>query len=127
MHRTIALALELLATAGSADIIPGEIARHAELGGERSLAYRHAAAAAEAAIERYAHEEALAWLDLAAACAAPGSESDAMNRLTADVLSRAGGGAVPAPVRRPTPAVGELERADLDLRVTTFVTGSSDE
>jgi DNA-binding SARP family transcriptional activator len=118
VHRTIALALELLAASGAATAGPGEIARHAELGGERSLAYRHALAAAEAAIERYAHEEALSWLDLAAACAAPGAESDGVNRLTADVLGRAGWGEVPVPPRRPTPAPGELQRADLDLRVT---------
>ena len=118
VHRTIALALELLAASGSGTPGPGEIARHAELGDERSLAYRHALAAAEAAIERYAHEEALSWLDLAAACAAPGSESDAVNRLTADVLGRAGWGEVPVR-RRPTPAPGELQRADLDLRVTS--------
>ena len=57
-------------------------------------------------------------LDLAAACAAPGAESDGVNRLTADVLGRAGWGEVPVPPRRPTPAPGELQRADLDLRVT---------
>jgi DNA-binding SARP family transcriptional activator len=116
VHRTIALAYELLAPSGSGS--PGDIARHAELAGEREMAYRHALAAAEAAIQRYAHEEALSWLDLAAASAAPGGESDAVNRLTADVLGRAGWGELPSPVRRPTPAPGELERADLDLRVT---------
>jgi predicted ATPase len=117
VHRMIALAYELLAPMGSGS--PGEIARHAELAGEREMAYRHALAAAETAIQRFAHEEALSWLDLAAASAAPGAESDAVNRLTGDVLGRAGWGELPVPVRRPTPAPGELERADLDLRVTS--------
>ncbi len=119
VHRTIALALKLLATSGSAGAGPGEIARHAEAGGERVLAYHQSLAACEAAMQRYAHEEALSWLDLAAACAASGTESDAVNRLTADVLGHAGLGDIPAPVRRPTPLPGELERADLDLRVTS--------
>jgi DNA-binding SARP family transcriptional activator len=118
VHRAIALSLELLAGTGAAGG-PGEIARHAELGGERSLAYRQALSAAGVAMERYAHEEALSWLDLAAACAAPGEESDAVNRQTADVLGRAGWGESPLPLRRPTRAPGELERADLDLRVTS--------
>ncbi|MGH7631597.1 MAG: ATP-binding protein [Gemmatimonadales bacterium] len=119
VHRTIALALERLAVTESAIINPGEIARHAEAGGERALAYRQALVASEAAMRRYAHEEALSWLDLAAACAAPGGESDAVNRLTGDVLGRARWGEAAAP-RRPTPAPGELERADLDLRVTSY-------
>jgi DNA-binding SARP family transcriptional activator len=119
VHRTIALALELVATARPGATPLGDIARHAELGGEAALAYRHALAAADAASQRYAHEEALSWLDLAAACAAPGTESDAVNQRTADVLGRAGWGEIPAPIRRPTPAPGELERADLDLRVTS--------
>jgi DNA-binding SARP family transcriptional activator len=118
VHRTIALALELLLAADSGGVGPGEIARHAEAGGERGLAYRHSLAACEAAMQRYAHEEALSWLDLAAVCAAPGAEADAVNRLTADVLGRTGPGDVAPPVRRPTPLPGELERADLDLRVT---------
>jgi hypothetical protein len=125
VHRTIALALERLASTNLGGVAPGEIARHAEVGGERTLAYRQALVACEAAMQRYAHEEALSWLDLAAACAAPGAESDAVNRLTADVLGRAGWGEVPAPVRRPTPAPGELERADLDLRVTATSASAS--
>jgi DNA-binding SARP family transcriptional activator len=120
VHRTIALALELVAATSESHPIPhGDIARHAELAGERPLAYRHALAAADEAIGRYAHQEALSWLDLAAACATAGTESDAVNRRTADVLGRAGWGELPTPVRRPTPAPGELERADLDLRVTS--------
>ncbi|HET8623135.1 MAG TPA: AAA family ATPase [Gemmatimonadales bacterium] len=118
VHRTIARALELLAASDLRTIAHGDIARHAELAGERALAYRHALAASDGANQRYAHEEALSWLDLAAACAAPGGESDVVNQRTADVLGRAGWGQVPALVRRPTPA-GELERADLDLRVTS--------
>jgi DNA-binding SARP family transcriptional activator len=121
VHRMIALALELLLATESGGAGPGEIARHAEAGGERALAYRHSLAACEAAMQRYAHEEALSWLDLAAVCAAPGPEADGVNRLTADVLGRAAPGDVAPPVRRPTPLPGELERADLDLRVTNGV------
>jgi hypothetical protein len=119
VHRTIALVLELLGSSGAQGMPHGEIARHAELGGERPLAYRHALAAADAAVGRYAHEEALSWLDLAAACAEPGEESDAVNRRTADLLGLAGWSEGPAPLRRHTPAPGELEPADLDLRVTS--------
>jgi DNA-binding SARP family transcriptional activator len=119
VHRTIALALELLATTEPGPIAHGEIARHAELAGERAIAFRHALAAAEAAAQRFAHEEALSWLDLAATSAAAGTESDVVNQRTADLLDRAGWGEAPPLVRRPTPAAGELERADLDLRVTS--------
>jgi len=116
LHRAIAVTLEHLAAEGGA-APPGEIARHAELGGERAMAYRQALKASEAARQRYAHEEALTWLDLAAATAAPGGESDAVNRLTAEVLGVAGWREVPPSVRRPEPAQREIERQDLDLPV----------
>ena len=47
----------------------GEIARHADRGGEPALAYRYALQASEAAVERFAYTEALSWLDLAAGAA----------------------------------------------------------
>jgi DNA-binding SARP family transcriptional activator len=117
LHRAIAMTLEHLTGEGGQGVPPGEIARHAELGGERALAYRQALSASDAARQRYAHEEALTWLDLAAATAAAGPESDAVNRLTAEVLGVAGWREVPASVRRPEPAQGEIERQDLDLPV----------
>lgn len=117
LHRAVAVTLEHLAAEGGAAAPPGEVARHAELGGERALAYRQALKAAEAACQRYAYEEALAWLDLAAATAGPGAESDAVNRLTAEVLGVAGWREVPPSVRRPEPVQREIERQDLDLPV----------
>lgn len=116
LHRAIAVTLEHLAAEGGA-APPGEVARHAELGGERAMAYRQALKASEAARQRYAYEEALTWLDLAAATAAPAGESDAVNRLTAEVLGVAGWREVPPSVRRPEPAQREIERQDLDLPV----------
>lgn len=116
LHRAIAVTLDHLAAEGG-PAAPGEIARHAELGGERGLAYRQALVASDAARQRYAYEEALAWLDLAAATAGPGQESDAVNRLTAEVLGIAGWREVPASVRRPEAGQREIERQDLDLPV----------
>jgi DNA-binding SARP family transcriptional activator len=115
LHRAVAAALELLSETEGAPSPPGEIARHAELGGDRALAYRCSLRASDAARQRYAHEEALMWLDLAAATAAPGAETDAVNRLTAEVLSVAGWREAPASLRRPDGAQRELERQDLDL------------
>jgi hypothetical protein len=94
---------------------PGEIARHAELGGERALAYREAIAASDAARQRYAYEEALAWLDLAAGTAATSAESDAVNRLTGEVLGVAGWREAPPSARRRETEEREIERQDLDL------------
>lgn len=119
LHRAIAVTLDQLAAEGGPAAAPGEIARHAELGGERGLAYRQALVASDAARQRYAYEEALAWLDLAAATAAPGQESDAVNRLTGEVLGVAGWREVPASVRRPEAGQREIERQDLDLPVRT--------
>ncbi len=115
LHRAVAGALELLSETEGAASTPGEIARHAELGGDRALAYRSSLRASDAARQRYAYEEALVWLDLAAATAAAGVETDAVNRLTAEVLSMAGWHEAPASLRRPDGAHRELERQDLDL------------
>src|SRR5207247_633355 len=100
---------DLLAT------VAGEIARHAERGGERPLAYRYALLASEAAAGRYAFEEALSWLDVASTLAQPGPEADAVNRSTAELLRLAGWAEPPrTPRRKPTPARG-IEHGDLDL------------
>ncbi len=117
LHRAIAITLDRLAAEGGPAAPPGEIARHAELGGEPALAYRQALVASDAARQRYAYEEALAWLDLAAAAAAPGQESDEVNRLTAEVLGIAGWREIPASVRRPEAAQRDIELQDLDLPV----------
>ena len=117
LHRAIAVTLDRLAAEGGQAAPPSEIARHAEAGGERSLAYRQSRRASDAARQRYAYEEALAWLDLAAATAVGPEESDAVNRLTAEILGMAGWHEVPASVRRPVPGHREIEQQDLDLPV----------
>jgi hypothetical protein len=119
VHRVIALALALGAEdrGGEGDDVAGEIARHARLGGERTLAYRWAVRASAAARQRYAFEEALAWLDLAAGTATSGEETDAVNRLTADVLELAGWREIPETVAVAGRSARELEREDLDLEV----------
>jgi predicted ATPase len=117
LHRAIAVTLDQLAAEGGQAAPPSEIARHAEAGGERGLAYRQSRRASDAARQRYAYEEALAWLDLAAATALGSEESDAVNRLTAETLGMAGWHEVPASVRRPDPGHREIEQQDLDLPV----------
>jgi hypothetical protein len=79
------------------------------------MTYRYALLAADACGNRYAHEEALAWLDLASAAAESGAESEAVDRLTAQVLATAGW-RESRPVRAPaTSAIGRVVRDDLDL------------
>jgi hypothetical protein len=117
VHRMIALSLDLVANTEGVPAPPGEIARHADLGGERRLAYRSAVEASRAAMQRYAHEEALRWLDLAAAHASPGEEAMLVARLTDEVLGLAGWHEMPASVRRSGAVAQELEPEDLDLPV----------
>jgi len=115
VHRSLALALELVTPpedlAGSA----GEIARHAERGGEREHAYRYARLAAEGAVSRYAYAEALAWLDLAASSAKGPEQAEGIDLLTAEVMERAGWSE--APSRKAMPVTREIASEDLDLRV----------
>jgi predicted ATPase len=114
-HRAIALSLEAAAAPAEYGEIAGEIARHAGRGGERDLAYRAALRACDEAVRRYAFEEALSWLDLAAGVAEAGTEADTVNRRTADVLGVAGWTDPPRPPKRPgTPARG-IAQIDLDL------------
>jgi hypothetical protein len=115
LHRMIAIATELATPAGEASSVAGEIALHADRGGEPALAYRYALMASDAAVHRYAFEEALSWLDLAAGSARGGPEADVVNRRTADLLEAAGWSA--APERRPVPVTREIVTEDLDLPV----------
>jgi predicted ATPase len=116
VHRAIALSLELvMSREGLVAAAAGEIARHAERGGERELAYRHAKLAAEGAVARFAYAEALSWLDLAAASARTGEQATAVDHLTAEVLERAGWSEVPS--RSHPPITREIVSEDLDLRV----------
>lgn len=111
VHRGLAFSLELTADTTTD---PGEIARHAEQGGERAMAYRHAMLAAERSEGRFAYAEALAWLDLAAGLTSDASEAEAVNRTTARLFDLAGRPATPRFERTPTPA-GQLAVADFDL------------
>jgi DNA-binding SARP family transcriptional activator len=115
VHRSLALALERVARPEALATVAGEIARHAEQGGEREMAFRYATAAAEAAVARYAYTEALAWLDLAAASAQGGEQAAAVDRRTADLLEQAGWSE--APERPARPVTREIVSEDLDLRV----------
>lgn len=117
LHRIIAEALAAVAADGQPLAGPGEVARHAERGGDRGLAHRAAMQASEEATTRRAWEEALSWLDLAARMTTSQAESEAVNARTAAILDAAGWAARPATARVAalTPARG-IARPDLDLR-----------
>lgn len=117
LHRALALALEALATPEELTRIGGEIAHHAERGGEPELASRLALVASEAAVGESAFEEALSWLDLAARVATTPEARQAVNARTAHVLSLAGWAEAPSEKRRKgTPSRGFALR-DLDLQI----------
>jgi DNA-binding SARP family transcriptional activator len=115
VHRSLALALELVTPPEDLAGVAGEIARHAERGGEREHAYRYARLAADGAVSRYAYAEALAWLDLAASSAKSSAQTEAVDQLTAEVMERAGWSE--APSRATAPITREIVSEDLDLRV----------
>jgi DNA-binding SARP family transcriptional activator len=117
VHRMLALSLELVTPPEQTSAVAGEIARHADRGGERGLAYRASLAASQAALERTAFAEALSWLDLAAASASGQAERDEVNRRTADLLETAGWSEVPPGTPRGLPATREIAGEDLDLPV----------
>ena len=117
VHRILALSLELAAPPEQSSAIAGEIARHADRGGETGLAYRAALAASRAAQERIAFAEALSWLDLAAASASNAAERDEVNRRTAGLLETAGWSEVPPGTHRGIPATREIAGEDLDLPI----------
>jgi DNA-binding SARP family transcriptional activator len=110
VHRGLALALEIAADGAVTD--PGEVARHAEQGGERAMTYRYAMLAAAECEARFACEEALVWLDMAAAASASAADTEAVNVTTARLLA-AGGHETPRLERRTS--AGSLAVADFDL------------
>ncbi len=113
LDRAIALALDRLPHAD--DGVAGDIASHAARGGERELAFRAALAASDAALGRFAFDEALAWLDLASDAAPDPAASREADARTARVLEMAGGvTAGPHSRRRSTPRLGVRPR-DVDL------------
>jgi DNA-binding SARP family transcriptional activator len=86
VHRALALALELVRASSPGENADAEIARHADQAGERAMAYKYAISASEACARRYAFEEALSWLDLAAGAAGGAAESGVVDRITARLL-----------------------------------------
>jgi predicted ATPase len=114
VHRGLALALEIVAAEGGGVADPGEVARHAEQGGERAMSFRYAMLAAAASEARFAYDEALTWLDFAAAVAVGPDDTDTVNRTTARLLERAGLHG-PSLVERPPASGGRLGVADFDL------------
>ncbi len=117
VHRAIAVTLEMTLSPRRRVALAGDIARHADRGGEPELAYRYALKAVDAAAERYAYTEALSWLDLAAGAARTPDESSEVNRRTADILEVAGWQEVPPDIRPGGPATREIVKDDLDLPV----------
>lgn len=112
MHRAIAYALEELADPADA----GDVARHAEQGGERGLAYQAALRTGAAAAAQLVPDDALAWFEFAARVAPTAADAEEANRRAAAVAGA--DAAKPARARRRTgtPAHG-LTRRDLDLGV----------
>jgi DNA-binding SARP family transcriptional activator len=117
VHRGLAASLELVTLPADARTVAGDIARHAELGGDRALAYRSALLAGEGALQRFAFAEALSWLDLASAVAGDRSEADEVDRRTAALMETAGWSEMPAVGRGRPPVTREIVREDLDLPV----------
>ena len=114
MHRAIALAMIAVAETGEGSADPGEVAHHAEQGGELQIAYQYALEASHSSRDRAAFEEALAWLDLASSCASTAEETSTVDRATARLLEVAGWPEAPALPRRS--GVLALSRGDFDLR-----------
>lgn len=86
LHRAIALSLLAAATGHGTLASPGEVAHHAERGGERGLAFEHALLAAEIARGHGHRHEAMHWLDVAARHAASPDEVAIVDRATAELL-----------------------------------------
>lgn len=116
VHRALALTLELLLPPGQRPgLEAGEIARHADQAGDRAMTYRYALLAADAGVARFAFDEALSWLDLAATAARTPEESDLVDRTTARVLEQAGWREAPPVRARASLATRRMEPDDLDL------------
>jgi DNA-binding SARP family transcriptional activator len=114
VHRALALALETLRRGGDSSSA-GEIARHADQGGEQVLAHRFGLMAADAASQRYAYAEALSWLELAGRNASDVGGADEVKQAIALVLTAAGLSEAPAAAKLGGPITRGLEREDFDL------------
>jgi hypothetical protein len=116
VHRALAASLEAATHPAESHQVAGDVARHAEQGGDPELAYRSALLASEAALQRFAFAEALSWLDLASAVAGDRSQNGEVDRRTAMLMETAGWSQPPDRGRRP-PVTREIVSEDLDLRV----------
>jgi hypothetical protein len=117
VHRALAASLDEVSPAALARSVAGDIARHAEQGGDRGLAYRSALLAGEGALQRFAFAEALSWLDLASTVAGDRSETDDVDRRTAALMETAGWSEAPSARRGRPPITREIVSEDLDLPV----------
>jgi DNA-binding SARP family transcriptional activator len=117
VHRALAASLELLAPAAEAPDTAGDIARHAEQGGDAALAFRAALVAAEEALRRFAFTEALSWLDLASAVAGSRADAEEVDRRTVLLMETAGWREVPLHRGGRPPTTREIVGEDLDLPV----------
>jgi DNA-binding SARP family transcriptional activator len=117
VHRALAASLEQATPPAERWKVAGEMARHAEEGGDRGLAYRSALLASEAATQRFAVAEALAWLDLASAVASDPAETSEVDRRTTALMETAGWSEAPRGDRARPPATREIVGEDLDLPV----------
>jgi DNA-binding SARP family transcriptional activator len=115
IHRALALGMIAAAEAGGEEPDPGEVAHHAEQGGELKIAYQYALDASRASQNRAAFEEALSWLDLASSCAAGPDQTGLVDRATAALLEAAGWPELPSAPRR-SGALAGISRGDFDLR-----------
>ncbi|CAN5871318.1 hypothetical protein BH24GEM1_BH24GEM1_18710 [soil metagenome] len=117
VHRALAASLDVATPPAQARGVAGEVARHAEQGGDREMAYRSALLASEGALQRFAFAEALSWLDLASAVAGSRSEADEVDRRTATLMETAGWSEAPAVRHGRPPVTREIVGEDLDLPV----------
>lgn len=116
VHAAIALAMETNCKRDSEPDVAGEIARHADIGHESELAYRWGLKASEAALARFANNEALSWLDISAHHAGTEEEKTDVNQRTAELMEIEG---IPHSEREfQRGSYGEgLTIQDVDLRV----------
>jgi DNA-binding SARP family transcriptional activator len=115
VHRALAASLEVSTLAADLRSVAGEVARHAEQGGDRGLAHRSALLASEGALQRFAFAEALSWLDLASAVAGDRAETEEVDRRTAALMETAGWSEAPAAHGVRPPVTREIVGEDLDL------------
>jgi DNA-binding SARP family transcriptional activator len=115
VHRALAASLEVATSLNDLHSVAGDVARHAEQGGDRELAYRSALLASEAAVQHFAFAEALSWLDMASTVASDRAESDEVDRRTAMLMETAGWTQAPARRGHRQPVTREIVEEDLDL------------